>query len=196
MRRRILWLIAPLLLAAVAVLTANLWLTALGRFLIRAEEPVHAEIVVVLAGDQYGNRIVKGAELVRQGYAPKILVSGPAGMYGNTEDQLAIAFAVHRGYPGEWFIGLPNRSRSTREEADDVLAELRKRGIRSFLLVTSDYHTRRAAKIYREKVGGIAFHTVAAPDADFQAERWWRSRQGRKFWFYEWAKTISDALGV
>ena len=59
---------------------------------------------MVLAGDFYGHRIVKAGELVRAGYVPAGLVSGPAGIYGMHECDLAIAFIVRQGYPADWFI--------------------------------------------------------------------------------------------
>jgi uncharacterized SAM-binding protein YcdF (DUF218 family) len=84
----------------------------------------HADLIVVLAGDFSGNRILTAGDLVRRGFAPKALVSGTSGEYGLHETDLAIPFAVHHGYPESYFVALPNDSRSTRAEASDVLAAL------------------------------------------------------------------------
>jgi uncharacterized SAM-binding protein YcdF (DUF218 family) len=149
-----------------------------------------------LAGDGFGYRILKGAELVKQGYAPKVFMSGPTGHYDVGEDELAINFAVKHGFPREWFIGVPNDSRSTREEANSMLGELRKRGIRSFLLVTSDYHTRRSARIYRDVAKDLTFHVVAAKDRYFRADGWWRVREGRKIALVEWTKLVTYLFGI
>ena len=62
----------------------------MGAWLVHSDEPFPADVVVVLAGDPYGNRILKGADLVKQGFAPKVLVSGPAGLYDLHECDLAI----------------------------------------------------------------------------------------------------------
>src|SRR5262249_4473838 len=105
-------------------------------------------IGVILAGDEYGYRVVKGAELVRDGYIPAVLVSGPP-YYHIHESDVAIEYATSKGFPASWFIPFPNDGRSTREEAAAILPELERRGIHSFLLVTSDYHTARAGRIYR-----------------------------------------------
>src|SRR5689334_14215167 len=51
-----------------------LW--ALGAMLVNAGPPRPADIAITMAGDQSGFRVLKGAELVRQGYVPKVLVSG------------------------------------------------------------------------------------------------------------------------
>ena len=57
--------------------SSPVWLGWVGSFLVKTDEPFHADMVVVLAGDWAGHRILKGGELVEQGYAPQVLVSGP-----------------------------------------------------------------------------------------------------------------------
>jgi uncharacterized SAM-binding protein YcdF (DUF218 family) len=184
--------------ALVAWLSNALWLPWFGRALIRDDGPAKAEIAVVLAGDDSGHRVEKGAELVRAGYVPAVLVSGPP-YYGIHECELAIAFALRKGYPSAWFIPLPNETHSTREETSVILQELRRRSIHSFLLVTSDYHTARAARIYRAAIesmgGGFEMRVVAAPDEYFRASSWWRNREAQKTVFFEWSKTLATALG-
>ena len=194
------FVLALAVLLAAAALARSWWLPALGYALIHDEGPAKADLIVVLAGDPYGLRILKGAELVRQGYAPAALVSGAAGFYGAYECDLAIPFAVRHGYPPEYFIPFPNQALSTREEAGLALPELRRRNVRSFLLVTSDYHTARAARLFRAALraspGGPAMRVVAAPDEFFRPDSWWRSRQAQKTVFTEWCKTIASAFGI
>jgi uncharacterized SAM-binding protein YcdF (DUF218 family) len=176
-----------------------LWMPALGSALVRSEAPAKADIAVVLAGDWYGNRILYAADLVRQGYLPAVLVSGPA-YYDIHECDVAIQFAVRKGCPADWFIPLPNPGLSTREESRHVLGELQRRGVRSFVLVTSDYHTARSARIYRDTMRKMGFapdmRVVAAPDRWFRADGWWKTREGLKTVFFECSKTVATALGM
>ena len=181
---------------ALAAATHTWWLAALGGLLVHDEGPARADIAVVLAGDYSGNRIVRAAQLVQQGYVPNILVSGPRLIYGHYECDLAIPFAVARGYPETWFIRSPNETRSTREEAAAILADLRRRGVHRILLVTSDFHTARAARVYRAAAPGLDVRVVAAPDQFFSAHGWWRNREGRKTFLVEWLKTCANALGM
>jgi uncharacterized SAM-binding protein YcdF (DUF218 family) len=153
-------------------------------------------MIVVLAGDFSGNRILKAGELVRQGYASKALVSGTSGEYGLHETDLAIPFAVRHGYPESYFVAFPNDARSTREEASDVLADLNQRHARRIDIVTSDYHTRRAGNIYRALAPGLEIHMVAAPDLNFSPDGWWKNREGRKTFLLEWMKTVSSWFGM
>lgn len=192
--------LASLVLLAILVAAHPLYLPFIARALVRDDGPAEADIAVVLAGDYSGSRIRTAAELVRAGWVPAVLVSGPAGFYGRHECDLAIHYAVAQGYPAEWFIAFPNQGLSTAEEAGLVLAELRRRDIRSFLLVTSAYHTARAARLYRARErasgGGPAMRVVAAPDSYFHPASWWRSREDSKIVFFEWCKTLASGAGI
>jgi uncharacterized SAM-binding protein YcdF (DUF218 family) len=194
------FLFISVLLVVLLFFTRSWWLAGLGYALVHDEGPGKADIAVVLAGDSYGHRILKAGELVRGGFVPAALVSGPAGSYGLHESDLAIPFAVRNGYSAEWFIPCPNESLSTREEAAEVLEELRRRKVNSFLLVTSDYHTARARRLYlsteRALGGGPRIRTVAAPDEFFRPNSWWQSRQGQKVAFMEWSKTVATVFGL
>ena len=190
---------ASLLLLA-AVLTLFLFrdplLGALGSRLVQTDIEEKADIVLVLAGDSYGDRVKTAAELVRKGLAPKVLVSGPSGIYGMHECDLAIPFAVKAGYPESYFLHAENDARSTMEEADQMLIRLAALGAKHVLLVTSDYHTRRAGKIFRSKAAGIRFTVIGALGPEFSAKGWWHSRQGQKVAFNEWAKTFAEWFGI
>lgn len=188
------WLSLAALLALAAL--HPLLLAAAGRFLVRAEAPAHADAILVLGGDSWGNRIRTGAELARKGFAPRVFVSGPAGMYGTYESDLAIAFAVREGYPAELFAPLRHEALSTREEARLTVPALRTHGVRSLILVTSDYHTRRAGSNFRAEAPEMRIFVVAAPDKFYTAGGWWKTRQGRKYFALEAAKTVADWLGM
>ena len=151
---------------------------------------------MVLAGDYSGKRILRAAELVKEGYVPQVLVSGPHMLYGQYECDLEIPFAVQHGYPERWFIRAPNEALTTREEAAAILPDLRRRGVHRFLLVTSDYHTARAARIYRAAALDLDFRVVAAPDNNFRPDGWWRNREGQKVFFIEWCKTVANLIGM
>jgi uncharacterized SAM-binding protein YcdF (DUF218 family) len=193
---------ARILLLALAVIVVagllfrNSILAALGSYLVKADAPQKADIGLVLAGDGEGNRILTAAQLVRQGYISQVLVSGPSGLYGQYECDLAIPFAVKAGYPASYFLHFENEARSTQEEARDAIARLRQLGAHKVLLVTSDYHTRRSGKIYRTAAPDMQFVVVAAPDRYFTANGWWHNRQGEKIAFNEWVKTLTEPFGI
>lgn len=172
------------------------WMTALGRLLVHADGAANADIAVVLAGDYYGNRILFAGGLVKQGFVPKVLVSGPQMLYGQYECDLAIPYAVQHGFPADWFLRAPNQAHSTREEAAAILPDLRRRGVHRFLLVTSDFHTARAGRIYRAAAPDLEMRVVAVPDMYFRPDGWWRNREGQKLFLIEWLKTAANAVGM
>jgi uncharacterized SAM-binding protein YcdF (DUF218 family) len=186
-------------LGVIAFLARGLWLPAFGYGLIHSEAPEKAEIAVVLAGDAQGHRIEKAAQLVKAGYVPQALISGPPGVYGVNESDLAVQFIEREGYPAQWFIPFPDPSHSTKEESEYILRELKRRNIHTFLLVTSDYHSARARRIFlateREMGYTPQFETMTAPDDFFRPASWWHSRDAQKIVFIEWWKTIAAALG-
>lgn len=184
------------LLAAAAWLAPEWVLPPLGRYLIQATPPEKADCILVLAGDYRGQRIVSGAEFYRKGLAAQIFISGPTGAYDQSEDQLAISFARRRGYTDVPFVGLPNQAKSTVTEAQETQPKLKAAGCKTILAVTSDFHTRRAGRILRRIWTDLDVRMAAAPTEDFNADRWWTSRQYQKTMYMEWSKTFADWMGL
>ena len=191
-RRR--WLAALLLLLPIFLFRASL-LQWYGNLLVDSAPPVKADAILVLAGDFGGDRIRHAATLVRQGYAPYALVSGPMPIYGVNEADLAIAMARREGFIDERLEPVYLKASSTLEESRKFAPELQRRGIHSILVVTSDYHTARAGRLFRRVLGGrTQVRMVATPDVHFPRASWWREREGLKTVFYESLKTISSAV--
>ena len=86
-------------LAIVLAVSYRLWLPLIGRALVHDDGPAAADIAVVLGGDYWGHRIETAGYLVRRGLVPSVLVSGPPGFYGAHETDLAIPYAIRKGFP-------------------------------------------------------------------------------------------------
>lgn len=183
-------------LAVIAVVFRAQLLGAMGAYLVRAAPPQQADAALVLAGDGWGYRILTAAQLARDGFVPRVLVSGPDGAYGLHECDLAIPFAVKHGYSESYFVHLENSARSTASEAQALLPVIRRMGFRRVILVTSNYHTRRAGAIYRKLAPDLTILTVAAPDESFTPNGWWHSREGQKTFVIEWEKTVASWMGL
>jgi uncharacterized SAM-binding protein YcdF (DUF218 family) len=171
-----------------------LW--AMGSVMVDAESPRKADLVVVLGGDAGGRRVVKGAELVREGYAPKMLISSGPIVYGRPESELAADYAVSHGYDRGAMICFTRPQHSTAEEAFNLGAIMRKMGVHSALLVTSPSHTARAARLFRARLPEMEIHPVAAPDPAWCGGRWWTARECEKTWFLEAVKTVTGPFGL
>ncbi len=195
-RRKRGFALIPILLI-VAVLCILWWqrhrlISPIGTFLDCGEPPQKADVALVLAGGWHGERILRAAQLVREGYVPYVLQSGPTLFYERPECDYAIPFAVERGYPKEWFQCAPNHAHSTREEARAIVEELKRRGVRKCLIVSVRTHLRRARHLFREVTPpGIELHFVSAEDRDYRLEDWYQSRQGKKDVLLEWTKLVT-----
>lgn len=194
-RRLWLWVLSLAALVLAAVLHARI-LGALGAYLVQAGPPQKAGAALVLAGDAWGYRVLTAAQLDRDGFVPKVLVSGPDGAYGLHECDLAIPFAVKQGYPESYFVHMENSARSTVAEAQAILPVIRRMGIQRLIVVTSNFHTRRAGAIYRRLAPDLTILMVAAPDKYFTADGWWHGREGEKTFLMEWEKTLANWIGL
>jgi uncharacterized SAM-binding protein YcdF (DUF218 family) len=189
-------LLLLVVLPLIALVLRGQILGALGAYLVHADSPQKSDAALVLAGDGWGARMLTAAQLARDGYVPKVLVSGPDGAYDIHECDLAIPFAVKRGYPESYFVHMENSARSTLGEAQALLPEIRRMGVKRIIIVTSNFHTRRAGKIYRKLAPDLTITVLAAPDRDFTADGWWHKREGQKIFLMEWEKTVGNWIGL
>src|SRR5271170_8084754 len=118
-----------------------------GRFLV-VNQFRKSDVIVVLAGET-DRRPARGLELLDQGYAPRLILDVPAEARIYQWNQVEIARKYVEGLPQAGSITVcPIHGRSTRDEAQDFSRCLQGFGIRKVLLVTSDFHTRRALSIF------------------------------------------------
>jgi len=171
-------------------------LAPLGRYLVDIAPPQPADCILVLAGDMRGQRILAAGEIYRKGLAKKVFVSGPAGLFNFTEDELAIPYAKRMGYADVPFAGIPMTANSTATEGRQALPRLRQEGCRSMLVVTSDFHTRRAGRTLRAEWPDMEVRMHAAPSDDFNPDKWWTARQYQKTFYVEWSKTFANWIGL
>lgn len=182
-------------LATAAIWTLRFYILAfLGKALVENDGPQKAQAIVVLGGDETGERIIKAAELAHAGYAPLVLVSGPRILIGYEPD-FTIQYAESKGYPASVFRPLHNDVNSTRSETLMIAKDLKSAGIRKILLVTSNFHSRRAGRLMREAAPWCWVVVVAAPDPNYDPNGWWKAREGQKVFIFEELKTIATALG-
>ena len=198
LRRRIILAFAVLAcLILILWLTSALWLAGIGSALVSDSLPRSADAALVLAGDHRGNRILKACDLLRGGHIRKVLVSGPMTWYGINEADLAIRFAASKGCPAGSFHPLYNNALSTADEARNFKPELERQGIRTLLLITSNFHSARALRIFRREMpANMEIVPVAAADRYFSPDTWWHTREGQKTVFFELSKTVADRIGL
>jgi len=173
-KRRWRWVLAAAAgLALTLYLCCGPVLRALPGWLEEDGEPREADALIVLAGDHTGGRVDRAVALFREGFVPEgpFVISGGELYPGTTWAELMRDRAVAAGVPSERCV-LQGRSRTTVEDAA-FSKDLLPAGTRTVLLVTSDFHTARAASEFRALLGPeVEVIPVASPSS--WPDPWWR----------------------
>jgi uncharacterized SAM-binding protein YcdF (DUF218 family) len=129
-------------IAAVFFIVVLLWggLKAADSLLVMRQKPCKSDVIVVLGGETKV-RAAKVLELYRQGYAPRILVTG------SNEESLITNYLTANGVPKN-VIWQEADSTSTYENGKFTVPLLQQLNVKKALLVTSWYHSRRAYKVF------------------------------------------------
>jgi hypothetical protein len=184
---RLIFLLILLLFVAAVYVVRNPLLRLIGQLWVLDEPAEHADVIVVLSDDNYnGDRASHAADLYHAAVAGQIVASGRllrpyAGVAEMMERDLE-----SRGVAPASIVKFPHRAANTREEAEALAGLVASRGWKRVLVVTSNYHARRARLIFgRVFRPGVTVRVSAALDSDFDPSHWWESRLGRKLFFHE-----------
>jgi hypothetical protein len=160
-----------------------------GAFLL-VDAPLPSDVILVLAGET-DRRPERALELLAQGYGKRVVLDVPtdAKIYESTEIQLAQKYI--QDLPRAASVSIcPIYGRSTKDESKDAEKCLAREGGTSVLIVTSDFHTRRALSVFRREVPGHEYSVAAARDDAQFGVKWWAHRQWAKTLLDEWLKLI------
>jgi hypothetical protein len=188
--RKLPWLLACILLAVLFVALAS----RAGSFLI-VDAPRPSDVILVLAGET-DFRPERALELSRQGYGKSIVLDVPANarIYEFTQIELAERYVrdlqARNIQPASSMIVCPIDGLSTKDESKDAEKCLRRLGARSVLVVTADFHTRRAIDVFRREFPAYTYTIAAARNNEQFGVRWWRHRQWAKVCLDEWLRLI------
>jgi uncharacterized SAM-binding protein YcdF (DUF218 family) len=184
-RRRILLLPVVLLVLAVFLLAGA------ARFLI-VDQPQRSDAIVVLAGGR-DDRYYKGLQMLNGGYGKILFLDARTDIvhFGRTPASLGGDF-IHSaaGADADHVKICPISGNSTQEEATHVSDCLQPTGARRVLLVTSDYHSRRAFQIFRKRLPQYQWSVAAASNNYDFGVNWWRHREWAKTTLLEWTKLV------
>jgi DUF218 domain len=177
-KSRIRW-VAGVVLVVLPVLLA----TQAGRFLV-VDAPLPSDVIVVLAGET-DRRPARALELLQQGFGKRVLIDVPADSTIYTFTQLDLAQKYVQSLPQAAAVSVcPIVGLSTKAETEDVEKCLTRMNSGTVLIVTSEFHTRRALSIFRQELPRRTFSVAGAYDSAQFGTHWWTHRQ--------WAKTVVD----
>lgn len=195
MRYRKGWLFTSVFLVVIVLLAAlhPLYLKALGNYLVVSDPLSKADAILVLDGDYpRDERLLYAVQLWQSGYAPRIILSAKMGSWMSYADYPSWRHAMMLNIPQDVLLIAGHNADSTKEEAQKVLPFIKQHDFGKIIIVTSSYHTRRAAKVFKKvwAGSGVDFLVAAAKSADFHPDEWWHHRADSRTFFYELTKTI------
>jgi len=152
--------------------------------------PEHADVIVVLAGGENDLRYWSGVRLMQEGYASHLLldVFSRGRTFGHLDIELAQEL-LDRTTPGQSTI-CPLGESSTYDEARYLEQCLAGSGVKSILVVSSEFHNRRARAIFQRRLPQYHFSFYGAPDPYYFGTRWWTDRQWAKTTLSEWERYL------
>jgi uncharacterized SAM-binding protein YcdF (DUF218 family) len=177
---------ALLVLVLVYLFRAPL-LTGVADLLVVNDKPVSADFIFLLNGD-YNTRSFRAAELYRQGLAPQVVIARSedspavkAGLIPNDTD-ISVALLKLNGVPANKIVVLPFQGgvTSTFDEAAALHVYIEKVHPGRILLVTSEFHSRRAKWIFQRELAGqpVVLDMIAVPYSTFDQTNWWTNENG------------------
>lgn len=177
------------------------WTAARG--LISRSDLARADAILVLAGSStYVERTSRAAQLFHEGRAQKIILTNDNLQSGWSAERERNPLFVERaadelkrrGVPAEKIEVVPGPVRSTYDEAVRVRHYAAEHGLRSILVVTSAYQSRRALwtfrRVFQESGVLIGMDPVAPGEQTPRPVIWWAHRLGWELVPGEYLKMI------
>lgn len=175
-----------------------LYLPRLGWVVIVNDKIQKADAIFVPAGDsRHGDRTNKAIALYKKGIANTLILSGDDIAWRTNSATIMERQAVYNGIPKKNIIKVEHNADSTLGESRIVYKVLKKHKFNSVVLVTSNYHSRRAKRLVSKGFGKeIDLMVYPVIDNQYYADpdNWWKSRRQAKTLVQELLKTAWSYL--
>jgi uncharacterized SAM-binding protein YcdF (DUF218 family) len=181
-------------LVGLAALILLLMLGA-GWFIAPQDDLRKADAIIVVSGGDTVKRTDEGVKLWKENWAPKLVLAGAAADRGTSNAAVMRARAVSQGVPADATI-IEEQSATTKQNAEFLKPVLTAQNVRTAILVSSPYHTRRV-KVTFEQVYGkqVSFIIHPAKDSRWARSSWWKQPDTLQITIEEIGKTFYSALG-
>jgi uncharacterized SAM-binding protein YcdF (DUF218 family) len=175
-------------------------LRAVGAYLIISSELQSANAIVVLSGGDE-SRMKQALQLYNENYA-KMIILTETGQITEGFTQLysfdmRIVLLSH-GVPSGNIFMTDHLVSSTRDEAMAVKNLMISQQMKSAIIVTDPYHTRRAFNIFKENFADTDIYLSIQPvqNSWYNSRTWFLKFNGWKFTILEYIKLIADKLHI
>lgn len=163
----------------------------------------HADVIVVLSGSSaYLERTRRAAELFHEGRAPLVVLTNDETRGGWSSSQQRNPYFVERateelikgGVPAEKIRIVPGLASGTHDEALILKQYAVQQGLRSVLVVTSAYHSRRALRSLRQSFEWtgvtVGLETTPINSSTPSPGFWWLQPEGWRTVAGEYVKLV------
>ena len=172
-------------------------LTSYAEFFTVHTATMGADAIVVLSGG-IETRLPRAITLYKEGYAPRILMTQerPINILAaqlpctNRDKAQALLHMLHADCELTVVPSQKGGATSTFDEAYDLKDWARKNSYKRIVIVTDDFHTRRAAYAFTKVFKGtnMAVQAAGAPNDLFSENDWWKSDCGLSAYILEGIK--------
>ena len=180
-----------------AIVFRNSILRGMGNFLIKEDAIEKCDAIVVLSGNAM-DRATEAALLYKQGIAKQIICTG-----GNQTGDFQVMHLKEKESDISKFrlleMGIPDsvitvihQGTSTLEEGQVMLDYCKTHQLKSCLIVSSKFHTRRINFVFDKKFKNttVKFLVHGAPPLNYELERWWNGEDGLLAVYDEYVKLV------
>lgn len=137
-----------------------------------------ADAIIVISGGQTRTRAERGIELYKQGVAPKLIFSGAALDDGPSNAHEMRLQALRAGVPDSAILS-DEEARTTYQNAQNTKRFIDQMDGKSFILVTSPYHQRRANMTFKHIFGSdYRIINQSSYDNRWSKATWWATPFG------------------
>ena len=172
----------------ISVLIFILTLLNAGNWLTLSQNPEKADIVIVLSGAE--GRVEKALDLIEEDYSDILVLTNAYGFseqdYTKIENTLPTE-AVVKDFESHSTLDSANYSRKLMEELQ----------VQSAIIVSSDYHLRRAKLNYERAFQNSQIDLkFVASNSNYQSALWWTDNFSIRITGSEYIKLIGNFLGI
>ena len=184
-KSRLIKLISLMIIGVIIFFFRSEILSASGSYLIHESDLRTSDAIVVLGGNSL-DRGLHAYSLYQQKYAPKIVCTG-----GNVpsvlsaigeplfESEVSRRLILAEGVDSSAVVAL-SASTSTFEEAIEIKEYVERNGLKSLIVVSSKFHTKRVSQVFDNAFegSGITILYSGAPSSSYDEALWWKSESG------------------
>ncbi len=188
------------LLLIIVLISGYFGLRALGAYLIVSSDLQAANAIVVLSGGDE-SRMSEALQLYNENYARMIILTETgqtAEGYSELHSFDMRIVLLSNGVPSGNMLMTDHLVSSTRDEALAVKKLMISQQMKSAIIVTDPYHTRRALNIFKEIFKGMDIRLSIRPvhNSWYNSRTWFLKFDGWKYTILEYIKLLADKLNI